>query len=90
MFMVFNPQPAAKLAATGRLTSALDLVQADMPFPVDMGSVGPEILQGVVLARLGAEDVNHHVSVVLHHPGAVFILQNTGIISRLNAAVAAG
>jgi len=27
---------------------------------------------------------------VLHHPGAVFILQNAGIISRLNAAVATG
>src|SRR5262249_492010 len=36
--------------------------------PVNARSVGPEILDGVVFARLRVEDVRHQIAVVLHDP----------------------
>src|SRR5712664_338174 len=37
-------------------------------FPVDARRVGPQLFQRVILARVGVEDVNDHVAVILNDP----------------------
>src|SRR5262245_40932743 len=62
--------PGGRPARRARCCGAWHRPGSVVPFPVDPGGVGPEVLQGVVLARLWVEHVDHHVAVVLHHPAA--------------------
>src|SRR5947209_1495013 len=39
-------------------------------FPVHARGVGPQVLDGVVFARVRVEDVDDHVAVILHDPFA--------------------
>ena len=45
----------------------------DVALPVHAPRVGPQVFQAVVLARVGVEDVDDHVAVILHHPFAGFV-----------------
>src|SRR5262249_22376274 len=51
--------------------------------PVHVRGIGPEVLQGVIAARVGVEDVDDHVAVVLHDPAA-------GLVALDREALVAG
>src|SRR5262245_38642647 len=42
--------------------------RGSVALPIDALGVGPEVLQAVVFAGVGVEDVDDDVAVVLHHP----------------------
>ena len=59
--------------------------------PVDARSIGPELLQPVILAGLGVEDVDHEVAVILHDPARRLVaLDRTALVidtSELSAEI---
>src|SRR5690349_4818220 len=59
-----KPLPYRARATSAFFLDLLDLVR----LPVDARSIGPQILERVILAGLRVEDVNHEIAVVLHDP----------------------